>query len=62
MEGQNFIVSPAQPYSPEHSQKFVVVPRATALEERGLSSIAYRNASKTPPPKFPPGGAFALRI
>ena len=62
IQGQNFIVSPAQPYSPEHSQRLVSMPHATALEESGRSRIAYRNASKAPPPKFPPGGAFALRI
>jgi hypothetical protein len=49
-------------YSPEQSQKLAVVLHQPGLHLRAFSCAMHRNASEAPPPKFPPGGAFALRI
>jgi len=59
---QNTAVAPAPLYSPHHSQKLASAPLPAGLQLPAFSGVTHRNAFETPPPKFPPGGAFALRI
>jgi hypothetical protein len=61
-ERQNAAVATAPLYSPEQSQKLAVAPHQPGLHLSAFSSAMHRNALETPPLKFPPGGAFALRI
>jgi hypothetical protein len=61
-ERQSAAVATAPVYSPEQSQKLAVVLHQPGLHLRAFSCAMHRNASEAPPPKFPPGGAFALRI
>jgi hypothetical protein len=61
-ERQNAAVATAPLYSPEQAQKLAVAPHQPGLHLRAFSCAIHRNAFETPPLKFPPGGAFALRI
>jgi hypothetical protein len=57
-------VTPVPPYSPEHVQKLALAPyqNLNDMELNFSSGAGYANALEAPPPQFPPGGAFALRI
>jgi hypothetical protein len=60
---QNAAVAAAPLYSPKQSQRLAVAPpHQPGLHLRASSCAVHRNAFETPPLKFPPGGAFALRI
>jgi hypothetical protein len=59
---QHAVVATVPLYSPELSQKLAVVPQQAGLQLRALPGAMHRSAFETPPLKFPPGGAFALRI
>lgn len=61
-ERQNAAVATAPLYFPEQSQKPAFVPHQAGLQLRALSGAMRRNAFQAPPLKFPPCGAFALRI
>jgi hypothetical protein len=61
-ERQNAAVTTVSLYSSKQSQKLAVVPHQPGLHLRAFSYAMHRNAFDTPPLKFPPGGAFALRI
>jgi hypothetical protein len=62
-ERQNATVAAAPLYSPGQSQKLAVArPHQSGLRLRASACAIHRNAFETPPLKFPPGGAFALRI
>jgi len=61
-QGQNPAVPSVPPFSVGHSQKLVFVAHEAGLEPRAVPVIAYINPLDAPPLKFPPGGAFALRI
>jgi hypothetical protein len=43
-------------------QRLAFVPHQAGLQLRTSSGASHRNAFEAPPLKFPPGGAFALRI
>jgi hypothetical protein len=62
IQGNNPAVAPVPPFSVGHSQNLAVVARQAGLELPAAPGGAYRNVLETPPPKFPPGGAFSLRI
>ena len=59
---QNAAVATAPVYSPQHSQRLAFVTLDGGLRLAVLSGARQQNSFDTPPPKFPPGGAFALRI
>jgi hypothetical protein len=59
---QNAVVATVPLYSPEHAQKLAFVPHPAGLQSGAFSGARHRNAFEAPPLKFPPGGAFALRI
>jgi hypothetical protein len=61
-ERQSAVVPTAPLYSPEKSQRLAVAPHQAGLHLRAFPCAIHRNASEAPPLKFPPGGAFALRI
>ncbi len=60
--GSNTAATPVPLFSPEHSQKLADAPHQTSLELSAVAAVGHCIASDAPPPKFPPGGAFALRI
>jgi hypothetical protein len=62
IHGKAPAVTPVPPSSPVQSQELAFVPHQTAIEPPAAPGSGYRNALESPPPKFPPGGAFALRI
>ena len=62
IHGKTPAVTPAQPYSSVQSQELAYVPRQSGIESPAASGTGYQNALETPPPKFPPGGSFSLRI
>lgn len=62
MRGSDAAVTPVPPFPPEHLQKPAFVPRAMSLPTVATPAAGWRNALKTPPPKFPPGGISNLRI
>jgi hypothetical protein len=51
-----------QPTSPVQSQETVALPCQVGIELPTVSGSGCTTAFEAPPPKFPPGGAFALRI
>jgi hypothetical protein len=61
-KGENPAVPSVPPYSVGHSQKLAFVAHEAGMELRAVPGTAYMNALESPPLKFPPGGAFALRI
>ena len=62
IQGKNTAVIPVSPYSPKHAQKLAMVQQQAVMELPAAPGAGYTNALETPPPKFPPGGVFALRI
>jgi hypothetical protein len=51
------------PYShDDHAQQLITAPYLNAMTPFPARCSGSGNAFATPPPKFPPGGAFALRI
>jgi hypothetical protein len=63
VRGANPAVTPVPPYSPERAQRLALLPHHQDLAEQTVASGAgYASAFEIPPPKSPPGGAFALRI
>ncbi len=61
-QGQNPAVTPVPQYTTEHAQKLALVPHQAGMELAAAPGGGHGNALETPPSKFPPGGAFALRI
>lgn len=61
-QGSNPAVALVPPFSVGNSQNLAVEARQAGLELPAAPGGAYRNAIETPPPEFPPRGAFALRI
>jgi hypothetical protein len=61
-QGENPAVPSVAPFSVGHSQKLAFVAHEAQRELRAAPNTAYINALESPPLKFPPGGAFALRI
>jgi hypothetical protein len=61
-QGENPAVPTVPPYSVGHSQTLAFVAHEAGVELRAAPGTAYINALESPPLKFPPGGAFALRI
>lgn len=59
---QSPAVTPVPQYTTEHAQKLALVPHQVGMELPAASGGGHGNALETPPPKIPPGGAFALRI
>lgn len=62
IQGNNPAVTPVPPFSVGHPQKLAVIAHQAGLELPAAPGGGYGNALETPPLKFPPGGAFALRI
>ncbi len=62
VQRQDAAVTPVPLYSFEHSHKPALVTHQAGLLSLVSSGAVYRNTSEAPPPKFPPGGAFSLRI
>lgn len=62
VQGNNPAFTPVPSFSVWHSQKLAAVEHQAGLELPAAPGGGYGNALETPPPKFPPGGAFALRI
>jgi hypothetical protein len=62
VHGQNPAVAPVPPYSPEHAQDLALAPHLIDAQLPAASGAGHGNAFDAPPPKFPPGGTFALRI
>jgi hypothetical protein len=62
IHGSNPAQVPVQPNSPVQSLETVALPGLGGTEVPAVSGSGYMNAFEAPPPKFPPGGAFALRI
>jgi len=59
---QNAAVATAPLYSLQHSQKMALGSLQDGLQLPAFSGTTPGDAFDTPPLKFPPGGAFALRI
>jgi len=55
-------LTPAPPFSLDHSQQPAIVPYTSSLAAFVTRGHDGRDASETQPPKFPPGGIFVLRI
>jgi hypothetical protein len=62
VHGNNPANAPVTPFSVGQSQKLAAIAHPVGLELPAAPSGGYGNALETPPPKFPPGGALALRI
>ncbi|HEV2487190.1 MAG TPA: hypothetical protein VGT08_16800 [Terracidiphilus sp.] len=62
IHGKTPAVAPVQPYSPVRSHEVAYVPHQAGIGSMAAPGAGYQNALETPPPKFPPGGAFSLRI
>jgi hypothetical protein len=63
MHGSNAAVVTILPYSLEdHAPQLIAMPYQFRMEMTAAQSSGYGDSFETPPPKFPPGGAFALRI
>ena len=60
--GRNAALTPVSPFSSQQVQRLAFVPHQAGLQLRTSSGASHRNAFEAPPLKFPPGGAFALRI
>jgi hypothetical protein len=61
-KGENPAVPSVPPYSVGHSPELAFVVLGAGVELPAVPGTAYINALELPPLKFPPGGAFALRI
>jgi hypothetical protein len=62
VHGSNPAQVSVQPYSSVPSHRIADLPYQVGIESPSASGSGYSNTLETPPPKFPPGGAFALRI
>jgi hypothetical protein len=62
IQGKGPAIPPVQSYSPVQSLETASLPPALVIQIVADLSAGYGNTLETPPPKFPPGGAFALRI
>ena len=62
IHGSNPAQVPVQPNAPAQSLEIAVLPGQFALQAPATAITAFINTFEAPPPKFPPGGAFALRI
>ena len=62
VRGSNPAQVSVQQYSAGQSQEPAALPHQAAINPPADSGSGYMNALEAPPPKFPPGGAFALRI
>jgi hypothetical protein len=62
VQGSNPALVSVQQYSAGQSHESAVLPHQLGIKPPADSGSGYKNAFDTPPPKFPPGGAFALRI
>ena len=51
-----------QQYSPGQPQQAAILPDQFSIAPPAILAGGFSNALSAPPPKFPPGGAFALRI
>lgn len=61
-QGENPAVPSVPLFSVGHSQKLAFVAHGPGFELGAVQGTAYMNALESPSLKFPPGGAFALRI
>jgi len=61
-QGTPNAVLPAPPATTVHGQTAALVTHRAGMEMPAGDSAVYGNTLKSPPPKSPPGGAFALRI
>ena len=59
---ENLAVTPALQYATEHVQRLVLAPHLADMRLPISRSSWNGNTVATPPPQFPPGDAFALRI
>ncbi|MGD0158005.1 MAG: hypothetical protein ABSB50_18095 [Terracidiphilus sp.] len=62
VQGKNPAVTPAPQFTTEHLRKLALAPHQAGVQSPVAHGSGYRNTAATPPPKFPPAGAFALRI
>jgi len=62
IHGSNPAQVPVQPNSPAQSFETADLPGQAALVAPAIAVSGSTNAFEAPPPQFPPGGAFALRI
>lgn len=61
VQGTSPGITPVLPFPVGHSLKLAASAHQAGFELPAATGVSYRNAVDTPP-KFPPGGAFALRI
>ncbi|MGO8935206.1 MAG: hypothetical protein ACLQDA_15990 [Terracidiphilus sp.] len=62
VHGNNPAVTPVTPFSLRQPQKLAVAAHQASMKLPAAPGGSYRNDLETPPPQFPPGGSFALRI
>ena len=62
VHGSNPALVSVQQYSAGQSLDSAALPHQVGIKPPVDSGSGYLNAFEAPPPKFPPGGAFALRI
>lgn len=64
VRGTNPAVTPVLPYCPERAQRFALLSHhdQDLAQQAVAPGAGYASAFEIPPPKSPPGGAFALRI
>lgn len=62
IHGKNLAIVPTPVYSPQHERHLAVLPLHHGVQRTPALGSGFVIALETPPPKFPPGGAFALRI
>jgi hypothetical protein len=60
--GKNSAVAVVPQYKVEHAQELSAATYQTDAKLPAAQSSKYGSTVATPPPKFPPGGTFALRI
>jgi hypothetical protein len=61
-QGKPPAVLPAPPATTMHGQTLALVPQLAGMKNPAVDGAVHGNILQMPPPKFPPGGAFALRI
>jgi len=62
IRGSNPAQVPVQPNAPVRSMETGALPCQIAIEASAVAISVSISAFAAPPPKLPPGGAFALRI
>jgi hypothetical protein len=62
IQGNSPAIPTVPPYAPVRSLETACLPYAPGIEMVVDLGAGYGNTLETLPPKFPPGGAFALRI